>query len=395
MDGVISNDLRGELVARARDLVPALRERAATCDEIRTIPQETHDAFLDAGFYKILQPARFGGLEMDLETMIDVAAELGRGCGSSTWVYTNLVMQAWLNGRKDPRAQEELWGDDEDAQVACSFPDPAAEVREIDGGFVVKGTWRYSSGIDFVSWNNLQLFLKPEHGPPVNVFAMIHNAEYEVIDDWDMTGLRGTGSRSLRIEEAFIPEYRVHRIRDDQAFETPGSKINPGTIYRLPFWGIGGRAFSSPAIGYARGVMDLVVADLRDRVAARGGVKLADQPTVQVRIAEAGAEIDAAWALLLRDCAEATAMTEAGRMADLETRMRWRRNNAYAVQLCLRATDRLYPLAGMRAMQPGSAVARLWRDVHAASSQVGTAWDPQATNYGKALFGAALSDPRA
>lgn len=392
---MIQNEHREEIIGRAADMVAVLRERAAGCDEIRSIPQATHDAFVAAGFYKILQPARFGGYEMDLETMVDVAAELGRGCGSSTWVFTNLVMQAWINGRKDARAQEELWGDDPDAQVASSFPDREASVREVDGGFVVKGIWRYSSGIDFASWNNIQLFLRPDSGPPVNAFAMIHQSEYQVIDDWDMTGLRGTGSRSIEIGEAFIPEYRVHRVIDQLAFETPGSKINPGTIYRLPFWGIGGRAFSSPAIGFARGVMDLVVDDLRDRVAARGGMRLADQPTVQARIAESGAEIDAAWALLLRDCAQATAATEAARLPDLETRMRWRRNNAYAVQLCLRATDRLYALAGMRAMAPGSAVARLWRDIHAASSQVGTAWDPQATNYGKALFGSAVSDPRA
>ena len=99
--------------------------------------------------------------------------------------------------------------------------------------------------------------------------------------------------------------------------------------------------------------------------------------------------------MLLKDCADATAITEAGRLADLETRTRWRRNNSFAVQLCLRAVDRLYALAGMRAMEPDSAIARIWRDIRAASSQVGTAWDPQATNYGKALFGLPLSDPRA
>ena len=386
---------RAELVARARDLVPVLRERAAIPDRTRTIPRETHQAFVDAGFYRILQPARYGGYEADLETMIDVAAELGRGCGSSTWVFTNLLMQTWINGRKDLRAQEELWADDPDAQTASSFPDRAAEIREVDGGFAVSGEWHYSSGIDFASWNNLQLFFKPEKGPPFVAFAAVPESDYEVIDDWDMTGLRGTGSRSLRVEDAFIPEYRIHRVQDDKALETPGGRINPGTIYRLPFWGIGARAFSAPAVGLARGMMDRVVDDIRDRTGARGSVRLAEQPTVQARVAESGAEIDAAWSMLLRDCADATAITEAGRLADLETRTRWRRNNSFAVQLCLRAADRLYALAGMRAMEPDSPVARIWRDIRAASSQVGTAWDPQATNYGKALFGLPLADPRA
>ena len=387
--------LHEELVGRARDLVPVLRDRAAIPDRTRTVPRETHDAFVEAGFYRILQPARYGGFETDLATMIDIAAELGRGCGSSTWVFTNLVMQSWINGRKDRRAQEELWADDADAQTASSFPDRAAEVREVEGGFTVSGEWRYSSGIDFASWNNLQLFLKPEKGPPFVAFAMVPETDYEVIDDWDMTGLRGTGSRSLRVDGAFIPEYRVHRVQDEKALNTPGSRINPGVIYRLPFWGIGARAFSAPAVGLARGMMDWVVDDIRGRTGARGGVRLAEQPTVQARVAESGAEIDAAWSVLLKDCADAAAITEAGRLADLETRTRWRRNNSYAVQLCLRAVDRLYALAGMRAMEPDSPVARIWRDIRAASSQVGTAWDPQATNYGRALFGLPLSDPRA
>ena len=396
-EAAVSNQdgLHEALVGRARDLVPVLRERAAIPDRTRTIPRETHEAFVEAGFYRILQPARYGGYETDLATMIDIAAELGRGCGSSTWVFTNLVMQSWINGRKDQRAQEELWADDADAQTASSFPDRKAEVREVEGGFTVSGEWHYSSGIDFASWNNLQLFLTPEKGPPFVAFAMVPETDYEVIDDWDMTGLRGTGSRSLRVDGAFIPEYRVHRVQDDQALSTPGSRINPGVIYRLPFWGIGARAFSAPAVGLARGMMDLVVEDIRDRIGARGGARLAEQPTVQARIAESGAEIDAAWSVLLKDCTDAAAITEAGKLADLETRTRWRRNNSYAVQLCLRAVDRLYALAGMRAMEPASPVARIWRDIRAASSQVGTAWDPQATNYARALFGLPLSDPRA
>ena len=396
-EAAVSNQdgLHEALVGRARDLVPVLRERAAIPDRTRTIPRETHEAFVEAGFYRILQPARYGGYETDLATMIDIAAELGRGCGSSTWVFTNLVMQSWINGRKDQRAQEELWADDADAQTASSFPDRKAEVHEVEGGFTVSGEGHYSSGIDFASWNNLQLFLTPEKGPPFVAFAMVPETDYEVIDDWDMTGLRGTGSRSLRVDGAFIPEYRVHRVQDDQALSTPGSRINPGVIYRLPFWGIGARAFSAPAVGLARGMMDLVVEDIRDRTGARGGARLAEQPTVQARVAESGAEIDAAWSVLLKDCADAAAITEAGKLADLETRTRWRRNNSYAVQLCLRAADRLYALAGMRAMEPASPVARIWRDIRAASSQVGTAWDPQATNYARALFGLPLSDPRA
>ena len=125
------------------------------------------------------------------------------------------------------------------------------------------------------------------------------------------------------------------------------------------------------------------------------GVKLAEQPAIFLRIAESAAEIEAAWAVLARDCRTAEAMTEAGEIPTLLQRTGWRRNNAYAVVLSMRATDRLYGLAGMRGMQPSSHVQRCWRDVHAAASQVAINWDTQAINYGRARFGLPFHDPRA
>lgn len=389
-----SRGVRAEMLAACRAMVPALGERAARAERDRAIPAETHRAFLEAGLYRIFQPARYGGYEMDLTMMVDVAAELGRGCGSSSWIFTNLAMQAWINGMKDPRAQEELWADDRDAQVASSFPGKDAKVRQVDGGIVVSGTWHYASGVDFAEWNNLQIFLKPEDGPAEHRFAMVHRSDYEVVDDWFMTGLTATGSRSIVVNEVFIPDYRSISNFDIQGGASPGSAVNPGLLYRLPFWGIGGRAFAGPAVGIALGALDWVEGDFESRVAV-SGAKLAEQPTVHVRLAESGAEIEAAWALLNRDNVEAARMTEAGERPSLLQRTVWRRNNAYAVVMCVRAVDRLYSMAGMRGMEPDSDVQRAWRDVHAAASQVAIAWDPQAANYGRARFGLPFNDPRA
>lgn len=389
------NEIRESLMEKARALVPALRARAAWTEEHRTLPPETHAAFRDGGFYKVLHPRRFGGFELALGDMVDIAVELARGCGSSAWVFTNLVMQSWLGGMKDPRAQEELWGDDPETLVASSFPGPDATVRRVDGGFVADGTWKFSSGILFARWNHLQIFWKEDGGPAQNLFALVPACDYEVIDDWNVTALAGTGSHSLRVREAFIPDYRVTRPADTNRGFSPGSAINPGVLYRLPFWGIGGKAFAAPAVGMALGALDLIEADLGSRRAARGGARLAEQPTVQVRIAESGAEIDAAWATLARDCAEATRLTEEGVVPGIETCARWRRNNSYAIVLALRAVERIMVLNGMRGMQPNDPIQRAWRDAHAAGCQVGSAWDTQAQLYAKARFGLVTGDPRA
>ncbi len=385
---------RDEIVQRARDIVPRLREQARQAEIDRTISDEVHLAFLDAGFYRILQPKRYGGLELDLGAKVDIAAELGRGCGSASWIFTNLAIHGWINGMKDPRAQDELWGDDPDALVSSAYPGKDARISRVDGGFEVDGTWRYSSGIDFCQWINLQLFFNEEGSPPRHLFAMIPKSDCIVVDDWFVTGLAGTGSRSIVVEKCFIPDYRTISNSQMQIGPKPGSRVNPGVLYKLPFWGVGGKVFAAPTIGIARGALEMVEHDLETRVAV-GEIKLAEQPSVHLRLAESGAQIEAAWSLLLSDCIAATRTAEAGADAPLLQRATWRRNNAYGAMLCVRAVDRLHTLSGMRGMDPDDPVQRAWRDVHAAASQVSIAWDPQATNYGRARFGLPFTDPRA
>ena len=387
-------ELRRELIQRAQDLVPVLRERAEATEKNRTIPAETHAEFQDAGFYRIYQPEAFGGLEMDIGLMVDLAAELGRGCGSSAWIFTNLALHGLVNGMKDAKAQQELWGDDPRTLIASAYPGKDAHVEAVDSGIVVDGVWNYSSGVDFAGWVNLQIFLRPEDGPAEHRFALVPKSDYQIIDDWFVTGLAGTGSRSIAMKKVFIPDYRMISSLDMHGGPTPGSAVNPGNLYKIPFWGVGAKLFTAPPLGIARGALELTEEDIESR-ASGFGAKLAEQPAILLRISESAAEIEAAWALLARDCAAAEAMTGAGEIPSLPQRTAWRRNNAYAVVLCMRATDRLYGLAGMRGMEPSSHVQRCWRDVHAAASQVAINWDTQAINYGRARFGLPFSDPRA
>ena len=384
---------REDLLDRAREMVPLLRERAAQAEDDRGISRDTHEKFRDAGFYKILQPKRHGGFEADLGLVVDIAAELGRGCGSSAWVFTNLAMHGLTMGMKDSRAQDEVWGDNQDALVCSASPAGDSKVTMVDGGIVVDGQWHFSSGVDFADFNHLQIFLRPENGPPEHRFAMVARSDYDIIDDWHSTGMSATGSRSISLKEVFIPEYRMLSSLAVRGGPTPGSAVNPGALYRIPFWGLGSKWFAGPAIGLARGVLELIEQDLESRI-GMGGAKLWAEPTIHGRLAESGGEIEAAWAMLARDSIDVMRMTEADEDPTLLIRAGWRRNNAYAAVLCTRAVDRLFSLTGMRGMQPGNDVQRAWRDIHAVSCQLGIAWDPQAVNYGRARFDLPFGDPR-
>ena len=264
-----------------------------------------------------------------------------------------------------------------------------------DGGLLANGLWSFASGVDFADWNNMQVFVPPAtgEGPPEHRFALVPKTDYEIVDDWFSPGLAGTGSRSIKLDNVFIPEHRTIPSTELMGGPSPGSAINPGPLYRVPPLTLGTKVFSSPALGIAKGALSLIEDDIRARNTV-GQAPMSELPTAQVRVAEAGAEIEAAEALLLKDCADAMATAEAGGVPVLDDRARWRRNNAFAVQLCVRAVERLNPLVGARGLTPENDFLRMFRDVHAASLQITVSWDIQSVNAGRIRFGLPSLDPR-
>lgn len=387
------DETRRGFIDSARALTPKLLDRAKDAEAARRIPEQTHQDFLDAGLYRVFQPARHGGNEFELGMMIELAGELGRGCGSSAWIFSNLSVQNWIIGMTHPEAQEEVWGDNPKALTASSFPSPDATVKKVDGGILADGVWNFASGVDWADWNHMQIIIPNDSGPPEFRFALVHKSDYEIIDDWFVTGLAATGSRSIRVNELFIPEHRTLdpvAIRDG---DTPGSAVNPNPLYRHTFWAIGSKVFTGPVIGMAQGALDAIIGNITDRVSV-GGVKLGEQASVHLRIAESSAEIAAARALSLSDCAQAYRLAEAGELPTMEQRTAWRRNDAFVVKSCVAAVERLYALAGGRGIAWENPYQRAWRDIHAGSSQIVVAWDLHATTYGKVLFGQPCPDPR-
>ena len=383
------------MVDRARDMIPVLRARARDAELDRAVPRETVEQFAEEGFFRIHQPERFGGFGWDIGMMVRLGAELGQGCGSSCWIFSNLAVQNWILGMNRPEAQEDVWGSDPLALVASSFPTQGGKVERAEGGLIANGLWSFASGVDFADWNNMQDIVPSESGdgPPEHRFALVPKSDYEIVDDWFSPGLAGTGSRSIRLDNVFIPEHRTVPSTKLMGGPSPGSAINPGALYRVPPLTLGTKVFAAPALGIAKGALALIEDDLIGRNTV-GNAPMAELPTAQVRVAEAGAEIDAAEALLLKDCSDAMAIAEAGGVPVLDDRARWRRNNAFAVQLCVRAVERLNPLVGARGLTPENDFLRMFRDVHAASLQITVSWDIQSVNAGRIRFGLPSLDPR-
>ena len=386
---------RDEMTKRARAMIPVLLDRAGKAEADRALPRATFEEFVDAGFCRIHQPERYGGLGWDIGMMVRLGAELGQGCGSSCWIFSNLAVQSWILGMNNPQAQEDVWAENPLALVASSFPAKGGKVERTDGGLIANGVWSFASGVDFADWNNMQVFVPPADGagPPEHRFALVPKSDYTVIDDWFSPGLAATGSRSIRLDNVFIPEHRTIPSTRLMGGPSPGTDINPGALYRVPPLTLGTKVFAAPALGIARGALAQIETELTSRKTV-GNAPMAELPTAQMRISEAGAEIDAAEALLLKDCDDAMKIAEAGGVPEIGDRARWRRNNSFAVQLCVRAVERLNPLVGARGLTPDNPFLRMFRDVHAASMQITVAWDIQALNAGRIRFGLPSLDPR-
>lgn len=385
---------RDELIHRARALVPQLRDRAVEAEQLRRLPEATVQELLDAGIYRIYLPRRYGGYELDFQLQVDIAAELGRGCGSTAWVWSIVASHHWVQGMMDPRAQDDVWYEDPDALIASAFPGPGATVTPVEEGYLLDGRWSFASGIDSCDWVHLNLMVPASDGQPTHHrFGLAPKRDGEVVDDWFTTGMRGTGSKSLDLHQVFVPRYRTLSTQDCVGGATPGGQANPNPLYRMPLFSLFAHAIAAPAVGIALGALE-AMADKVRRGGARSGAVLREQPTVQLRLAEASAEIDAARALLRTASEEGTAAATAGLVPPLTDRVRWRRNGAYAAALCLRAVERLHPLAGANSLHEHHPYQRAVRDVHAVCAHIALTWDVQGANYGGVLLGHPSTDPK-
>src|SRR5690242_6547542 len=194
-----------EIVARARAMIPALRERAPQGDRERRLAKETVAEMQAAGLFKVLQPRRWNGYELDILTYFDVQMALGEGDMSVAWVYGVVGVHPWFVALLDERAEQEIWGPD-NTTLICSSLMPTGLAKPVDGGFRLSGRWKYASGSDHCEWAFLGGIV--EGRPDDRRVFVIPRKDYEIIDTWFVPGLKGTGSNDIEIKDVFVPEHR-------------------------------------------------------------------------------------------------------------------------------------------------------------------------------------------
>lgn len=356
------------LIQRARDLQPVLRERAARTEGLRMVAPETVADFQRAGFFKMFQSSFWGGYESHPTAIFTVQEILAQACPSSAWIMGVVGVHNWQLAHFSKRAQEDVWGKDPTVLASSSYA-PTGTVEPVEGGVVLRGRWSFSSGIDHVDWVLLGGNV-PIDGAPMPDYRtfLVPKSDVTVVDDWHVLGLKGTGSKSLEIREAFVPNHRHLSVLESQSFDTPG--LREGTakapLFRVPFPTIFGACITTPALGAAQGMLDLFLSTCRQATSLYSGTRWAEEQVTQLRIAESEAEIRAARLQLTANFDRVMDALTSGDDLSLDERARFRFDHCNLVDLAHRAADRLFVASGARSLMTHQPLQRLFLDIQAA-----------------------------
>ncbi|MEU0073833.1 acyl-CoA dehydrogenase family protein [Streptomyces sp. NPDC006332] len=373
-----------DILRAAEEMVPLLRERAAATDESRRIGDDILRRMEDAGFLHILKPKKYEGLELTDHEHAMVTLTLARGCPSTAWVFSVLSAGNIALLGFPEEVQEEVWEADPYATLTGNINlNPKAKVERVQGGYRLSGQWGFCSGSDFSKW---LMFNAPAGENGEGHMFLVDQKEAATIDDWFPTGMRGTGSRSMVVEDVFVPDRRVMPMRDLGRRIEERRSLHP-TFDAL--WSSFPAAcrfpFAAVAVGAALGAADhfAEAAASATRVAsAVGGVsKLADQEYVATEFAEAAGELEMARMLVDQRSSEAAQRAAAHRPTTLHELTRDTRDNALVTRVALRNVQRIAALVGAKGGNPKHPVSLAKRDVEMAAHHVTLNWRRAAIDY--------------
>ena len=371
------------MLRRAAHLVPVLQERAARTEQLRQIPPETVGDLKASGLIRIGNPERYGGHGLDLDTAHEVAWELGRGCGSTAWCYSLWAVHNWWLGHFPEKAQGEFFAEGPDTLFSSGLNPAGGRAESVGGGLRVSGRWSFSSGCDAASWVMVAV---PGPGPNGLHWLLLPRADCEIVDTWFASGMRGSGSKDVVVKDAFVPGHRVLDANRAGDGDWTGWELHGRVSYRAPLRCLTGWDLVAPVVGMAQGAVDEFTVRLRG---TSGPGRTADSVALQLRLAEAAAEVDAARTVhrqAIRGILDKAARGEAFSEGD---RARYRRDKAFVARLSVQAVNRLYAASGAHAVLDSAPMQRFHRDAHGASHHAALSWDLAAEQFGRQALGLA------
>ena len=374
-----------ELIARARAMIPTLARRAIEQKHRRSVLPETIAEMQAAGLFRVLQPRRWGGYEMELGTFYEIEIALSEGDMSSGWTYAVLGVVSWLLGLIDDRAAQEVWGRDPSALI-CSSTMPAGTATPVDGGFRLTGHWRYASGAEHCKWAVVGGMVHAENAAPDWRFFFVPRRDYRTVDNWQAAGLQGSGSIDLMLEDVFVPAYRTQRLHDSYLLKGAGQAVNTSSLYRLPFGQIFVRGVSTAGLGALKAMLTALIGYSSGRTTRAGG-RAAENPFVQLVCAETSAAIEQMRATLQRNFRVLHDYARRGETPPLELRLQYKFQSSAVIERCTQLAARMFKATGAGGLTDELPFGQILADLMAARQHISNQYEFYGSNWGGVMFG--------
>ncbi|HTR61985.1 MAG TPA: acyl-CoA dehydrogenase family protein [Candidatus Binataceae bacterium] len=369
-----------EIMRRVAQLSPRLAANAGACDRERKVVADSMRAMVDAGMFRVPQPARVGGYELSLRTLGDAVTGLSEACPSSGWVLMVMGAHHWCIGSFPEAAQDEVFGNGRDGLVAGTLSWQGT-AKAVDGGYRVNGRWQFASGVDHAEWVMVGCADAATRGPGVHV--VIPRNEIEVDDTWHVMGLKGTGSKDLVAKDLFVPAHRAIETRVLFGGTSPHAAIHRSNLYRVSAEAMLSTAVATAVLGSGKYALARFIERTRERKAILTGARKADHAPTQVRLAEAAAEVRCADLLIHDALAEFDRLTAAGEIQSLQSRMQVKWQVSYAAELCRRAAARMFSGSGAHAVYEPSPLQTAFRNINVGAQHASIDFDTTAEQYGR------------
>ncbi|MCH5675177.1 acyl-CoA dehydrogenase family protein [Streptomyces gilvus] len=376
------------LVERVRALRPFIGERALCTEQERRVPDEVVAALTDAGVYRMNVPRRYGGYQTRPRVQVDTLAEIAAACGSTAFAALIQAGCAFIAALFPDEAQDAIFTGPDVRVGGTLIPDAVAVAT--DGGYVVSGTSGFATGCRHADWHLLTARVESAEGPPEVLWAAVPMAELEILDDWYVSGLAGSGSDSVVARDVFVPAHRVLPVGPMLAGKFPSKTNADDPFYRIPVL-LMFCAWTAPAaLGLARAALE----GFTERIHRRGITYTFHQRQNEATVTH----LQAAEAAMKLSCAESLtgdflARIEAGGPFDVAERARIRAQSGYAARLCKEAVDIVASASGASSLRREAPIQRAVRDVQALNLH---SFVNPATNlelYGRVLSGLDAGTP--
>jgi len=379
-------EVNAELVARASALVPLIRQHAEQTSEARRVVPEVIRALEDAELFKLFVPRRYGGHQANMATSVQTIAEVARGDGSTAWAVALLNVCTWFATTFSQQAQDEVFGTNPDAK-ACGIFTPGSKSQRVDGGYLISGRWPYSSGSFAADWATLGIALDVPEGEDPRALALVPAEAWTIDPTWYVTGMKGSGSDTIVVEDHFVPDHRVQRFADMREARYLTPHLDEQNSY-MAFIPVAALILVAPQLGLARHALERTRNSLPDKPVAYSVYRAAKKsPTHQLGVATAATKFHLAELLMQQACRDIDAHAAARQLPSMEIRGRVRNDTGVVAELVKDGIDALMTANGAGSFADANVLSRIWRDAEIAGRHAYVSPEVGKEVYGKLLLG--------